>query len=89
LTTQLVAAGEQPIAIVVNGETSAEVRDKGAPIGFSILAPKIIKPNGFFMAKKAPHPHVALLFTDWTLSEEGQRILAVELGKGVGMTGFR
>ena len=88
LTTQLVAAGEQPIAIVVNGETTAEVRDKGAPIGFSLLAPKIIKPNGFFMAKKAPHPHAALLFTDWTLSEEGQRVLAVELGKGVAMKGL-
>lgn len=52
LTTQLVAAGEQPIAIVVNGETTAEVRDKGAPIGFSLLAPKIIKPNGFFHGEK-------------------------------------
>ena len=88
LTTQLVAAGEQPIAIVVNGETTAEVRDKGAPIGFSLLAPKIIKPNGFFVAKKAPHPHAALVFTDWTLSEEGQKILAVELGKGVAMKGL-
>ena len=88
LTTQLVAAGEQPIAIVVNGETTAEVRDKGAPIGFSLLAPKIIKPNGFFMAKKAPHPYAALLFTDWTLSEEGQKVLAVELGKGVAMKGL-
>ena len=88
LTTQLVAAGEQPIAIVVNGETTAEVRDKGAPIGFSLLAPKIIKPNGFFIAKKAPHPHAALLFTDWTLSEEGQKVLAVELGKGVAMKGL-
>lgn len=88
LTTQLVAAGEQPIAIVVNGETTAEVRDKGAPIGFSLLAPKIIKPNGFFIAKKAPHPHAALLFTDWTLSEEGQKVLAVELGKGVAIKGL-
>ena len=40
------------------------------------------------MAKKAPHPHAALLFTDWTLSEEGQKVLAVELGKGVAMTGL-
>ncbi len=88
LTTQLVAAGEQPIAILVNGETTAEVRDKGAPIGFSLLTPRIIKPNGFFMAKKAPHPHAALLFSDWTLSEEGQKVLAVELGKGVAMKGL-
>ena len=88
ITTQLVAAGEHPIAIAVNGETTAEVRAKGAPIGFSILSPKIIKPNGFFVAKRAPHPHAALLFTDWALSEEGQRVLAVELGKGVAMKGL-
>jgi ABC-type Fe3+ transport system substrate-binding protein len=87
LSTQLVAAGEHPIAIAVNGETTAEIRDKGAPIGFSMLAPKIIKPNGLFVAKKAPHPSAALLFTDWALSEEGQRVLAVELGKGVAMNG--
>ena len=88
LSTQLVAAGEHPIGILVNGETTAEIREKGAPIGFSILAPKIIKPNGFFVAKRSPHPHTALLFADWALSEEGQRVLAVELGKGVAMTGL-
>jgi len=88
ITTQLVAAGEQPIAVLVNGETTAEVKDKGAPIAFSLLAPKIIKPNGLFVSKKAPHPHAALLFTDWVLSEEGQKVLAVELGKGVAMKGL-
>jgi iron(III) transport system substrate-binding protein len=88
LTSQLVAAGEQPIAIAVNAETTADMRDKGAPLGFSVLPPRIIKPNGFFVAKRAPHPHAALLFTDWSLSEEGQKVLAVELGKGVAMKGI-
>ena len=88
LTSQLIAAGEQPIAIAVNAETTAEMRDKGAPLAFSVLPPRIIKPNGFFVAKKAPHPHAALLFTDWSLSEEGQKVLAVDLGKGVAMKGI-
>lgn len=88
LTTQLIAAGEQPIAIAVNAETAASVRDKGAPLGFSILPPTIIKPNGLFVATKAPHPYAALLFTDWTLSEEGQKVLALKLGKGVAMKGI-
>jgi iron(III) transport system substrate-binding protein len=88
LTSQLIAAGEQPIAIAINAETTADMRDKGAPLGFSVLPPRIIKPNGFFVAKKAPHPHAALLFTDWALSEEGQKVLAVELGKGVAMKGI-
>jgi hypothetical protein len=85
---QLIAAGEQPIGVTVNAETAAEMRDKGAPLGFSVLPPRIIKPNGFFVAKKAPHPHAALLFTDWSLSEEGQKVLAVDLGKGVAMKGI-
>jgi iron(III) transport system substrate-binding protein len=88
LTSQLIAAGEHPIAIAVNAETTAEMRDKGAPLGFSVLPPRIIKPNGFFVAKNAPHPHAALLFTDWSLSEEGQKVLAVDLGKGVAMKGI-
>ncbi len=87
LTVQLVAAGEYPIAISVNGETAAEFRDKGAPLGFSVLPPKIIKPNGLFLAKKAPHPRGAVLFTSWALSEEGQKMLATSLGKGVAMKG--
>jgi len=88
LTSQLVAAGEQPIGVTINAETTADMRDKGAPLGFSVLPPRIIKPNGFFVAKKAPHPHAALLFTDWSLSEEGQKVLAVDLGKGVAMKGI-
>ena len=88
LTSQLVAAGEQPIGVTINAETTAEMRDKGAPLAFSVLPPRIIKPNGFFVAKKAPHPHAAMLFTDWSLSEEGQKVLAVDLGKGVAMKGI-
>jgi len=89
LTVQLVAAGEYPIAVSVNGETAAEFKDKGAPLGFSVLPPKIIKPNGLFLAKKAPHPRAAVLFTSWALSEEGQKVLATSLGKGVAMKGIQ
>lgn len=89
LTTQLVAAGEYPIAIAVNGETSAAIRDQGAPLGLTVLAPKVIKPEGFFLAKHAPNPHAALLFTDWILSEDGQKFLALTLGKGTSMKGVQ
>ena len=37
---------------------------------------------------KSPHPNAALLFIDWSLSEEGQKVLAVDLGKGVAMKGI-
>ena len=89
LTTQVVGSGEFPIAIAINGETSAAVRDKGAPLGFKVLSPKIVKPEGLFLAKNAPHPHATLLFAEWVLSEEVQTFLATKLGKGIAMKGVR
>ena len=89
LTTQVVSSGEFPIAIAINGETSAAVRDKGAPLGFKVLSPKIVKPEGLFLAKNAPHPHATLLFAEWVLSEEAQSFLATSLGKGSAMKGVR
>ena len=89
LTTQVVASGEYPIGIAINGETSAAIREKGAPLGFKVLAPAIVKPEGYFVAKNAPHPHAALLFTEWVLSEEAQSFLATTLGKGSAMKGVR
>jgi len=64
LTTQVVSSGEYPIGIAINGETSAAVREKGAPLGFRVLSPKIVKPEGLFLAKNAPHPHATLLFAE-------------------------
>jgi iron(III) transport system substrate-binding protein len=89
LTTQVVSSGEYPIGIAINGETSAAIRDKGAPLGFKLLPPKIVKPEGLFLAKNSPHPHATLLFAEWVLSEEGQSVLAGKLGKGVAMKGVR
>ncbi|MGE5218157.1 MAG: ABC transporter substrate-binding protein [Chloroflexota bacterium] len=89
LTTQVVSSGEYPIGIAINGETSAAVREKGAPLGFRVLSPKIVKPEGLFLAKNAPHPHATLLFAEWVLSEQAQTFLATTLGKGSAMKGVR
>jgi iron(III) transport system substrate-binding protein len=89
LTTQVVTSGEYPIGIAINGETSAAIREKGAPLGFKVLSPTIVKPEGLFLAKHAPHPHAALLFVEWVLSEEAQSFLATTLGKGSAMKGVR
>src|SRR4030095_11662797 len=45
LTTQVVTSGEYPIGIAINGETSAAIREKGAALGFNVLAPTIVKPE--------------------------------------------
>ncbi|HEX2229230.1 MAG TPA: extracellular solute-binding protein [Candidatus Binatia bacterium] len=89
LTTQVVSSGEFPVGIAINGETSAGMRSKGAPLGFKLLSPKIVKPEGLFLMKHSRHPHAALLFAEWVLSEEAQSFLAGELGKGVALKGVK
>ena len=69
--------------------TQVVTREKGAPLGFKVLAPTIVKPEGLFLAKNAPHPHAALLFVEWVLSDEAQSFLATSLGKGSAMKGVR
>lgn len=89
LTTQVVTSGEYPIGIAINGETSAAIREKGAPLGFKVLTPVIVKPEGLFTMKNSPHPHASLLFSEWVLSQEAQSFLATTLGKGSAMKGVQ
>jgi iron(III) transport system substrate-binding protein len=76
LLTQLVVSGEIPFALTVYNYKAEQLKEKGAPIDwFSIGAP-IARPNGVGVARAAPNPHAALLFYDFEISEEGQKILA-------------
>ena len=51
-------------------------RREGAPIDWFTIGNAIARPNGVGVARKAPHPHAAVLFYDFELSEEGQQIIA-------------
>jgi iron(III) transport system substrate-binding protein len=53
-----------------------DFKTRGAPIDWTILDPYYAKPNMLMLARHAPHPHAAALLIDWTLSEEGQSLLA-------------
>lgn len=76
LLTQLVASGEIPLALTVYNYKAQQLKEKGAPIDWFHIGPAIARPNGIGVAKNAPHPHAAVLFFDFELSEEGQKILA-------------
>jgi len=41
-----------------------------------VSEPLIGRPQAIAVAKTAPHPHAALLFADFVLSPEGQKLLA-------------
>src|SRR6185503_18912187 len=50
------------------------LKKKGAPIDFVAVDPVAARPQGIGIARQAPHPHAALLFADFVLSPEGQRL---------------
>ena len=76
LLTQLVASGEVPLSLTVYNYKAEQLRREGAPIDWFTIGNAIARPNGVGVAKNAPHPHAAMLYYDFELSPEGQRIIA-------------
>jgi iron(III) transport system substrate-binding protein len=75
LLTELVAAGEIPIALTVYNQAVDKLKAKGAPIDWQALPPAFGRADGVAVAKHASHPYAALLFADYVLSPEGQRFI--------------
>jgi iron(III) transport system substrate-binding protein len=75
LLTNMVGSGEVPLALTVYNYMPEAARKKGVPIGWFTLQPTIARANGIGIARHAPHPNAALLFYDYLLSPEGQKIL--------------
>ena len=76
LLNNLVGAGEVPLALTVYNTDPETVKKKGSPIDWFVIEPAIAIPNGVGVARKAPHPHAAVLFYEYMLSEEAQLVLA-------------
>ena len=74
LLSNLVASGEVPMALTVYNYKIEQMKNSGAPIDWFALDPTIARPNANGVARNAPHPHAALLFQDFELTE-GQVIL--------------
>ena len=75
LMAELIAAGEIPIGVDLHVQGIARLKDKGAPIEWKPLQPAFGQPSSVGVARRAPHPHAALLFADFILSPEGQEII--------------
>lgn len=78
LLTNLVAAGEIPIAIDLYADDVERTKKAGAPVDWMALDPLIVHTIAGGINKNAPHPNAAKLFMDFLLSEEGQRIYLSE-----------
>jgi iron(III) transport system substrate-binding protein len=72
MRVQLLLGGESAIAIAARGRRVAEFKSKGAPIDFRILDPYSAEPDMLALMQHSTHPHAAILFYDWLLSQDGQ-----------------
>jgi iron(III) transport system substrate-binding protein len=75
LLGQLLASGEIPLAANIYNHNVERVAVRGAQIRWKALTPTFGRPNAVGVARRAQHPHAALLFADFLLSREGQTIL--------------
>ena len=76
LLTNLVVSGEVPFGLTVYDYMAEQAKRKGAPIDWIALEPVVAKSDAIGVTRKAPHPNAALLFCEYMLSAETQRLLA-------------
>jgi iron(III) transport system substrate-binding protein len=74
LLSNLVVSGEVPLAITTYSFTDEQLKKSGAPIEWIAIPPAIARFEGVGVTRKAPHPHAAILFYEFLLTE-GQKIL--------------
>jgi iron(III) transport system substrate-binding protein len=75
LLNNLVVAGEVPFALTDYGFLAEQSKRKGAPLDWLVIAPAIARATAEGLARNAPHPHAAMLFYDFLLSD-AQPLLA-------------
>ncbi len=75
LLANLVPTGEVPLALTAYSYRVEQLKREGAPVEIVYLPPVVGFPTGAGVFRHAPHPHAALLFEDFILSD-GQKILA-------------
>ena len=73
LLTNLVASGEVPLALTVYNYKAEQLKNKGAPIDWFVIGKNAIaRPNGIGVARKSPHPHAAVLFYEFCITDAQQ-----------------
>lgn len=88
LISELVSAGEFPVAVSLYQHRVDEYLVKGAPLQW--IAPNPLvggDPNKISLLKNAPRPNAAKIFIDYMLSLEGQKLLQ-DKGRSPGRIGL-
>lgn len=88
LISELVSAGEFPVAVSLYQHRVDEYVEKGAPLQWMAPNPLVGgDPNKISLLKNAPRPNAAKVFIDFMLSGEGQKLLQ-DKGRSPGRIGI-
>ena len=69
LLTNLVVSGEVPLALTVYQYKVEQLKNRGAPVDWLVIPPAVARVQAVGMARRASHPHAAVLFVDFMLSD--------------------
>jgi iron(III) transport system substrate-binding protein len=75
LLNNMVGAGEVPLALTMYNYIPESAKKKGAPLDWFVIQPAIARANAVGIAAHAPHPNAAMVFYDYLLSPDAQKIL--------------
>jgi iron(III) transport system substrate-binding protein len=75
-TAQLLAAGEAPLGVTVYAYELEDLKQKQAPVEWSLIDPSPGALQMMSIARHAPHPYSAALLYDFTLGPDGQKLYA-------------
>ena len=78
LLTNMVVSGEVPLALTVYNYMPEQAKKKGAPIEWFVIEPAVARSNAIGVALRAKHPHAALLFHEYMLTEAQALMVSID-----------
>jgi iron(III) transport system substrate-binding protein len=75
LLANLVVSGEVPFTLTAYQYKVEQLKKSGAPIEWYVIPPGIARFLGTAVLRRAPHPHAAVLFLDFMLSDAQKLLL--------------
>jgi ABC-type Fe3+ transport system substrate-binding protein len=79
LLANLVVSGEVPLALTTYTFRAEQLKKSGAPVDWLAIPPTIARFEGAAVARRAPHPHAAILFFEFMLTEAQELLRGREM----------
>jgi iron(III) transport system substrate-binding protein len=75
LLAQMISQGEVQVGLTIYNANAQSFKQRGASIDWAPIEPTLARPQGIALTKHATHPYAALLFADFMLSVDAQKML--------------